>query len=78
MKLKGFVEQINKTEEEEIAVILLENRKRYCVPLAMLPRNVEVDDFVIIENGHVVLDPKTDDLKDELHAILMNMIENPK
>ena len=54
---RGFVSQISSDGENTTAVIILENKSSYIVPIEMLPRNIEIDDFVIINNGVVTIDP---------------------
>ena len=81
--LKGFdssissdaVSLIPSEGDSRTAVIVLENQSTYIVPIEMLPRNIEVDDFVIIENGVVRLDPETDDKKELLRNALENLLK---
>ena len=61
--LKGFVSQISFDGEVTTAVITLENQSTIIVPIEMLPRNIEIDDFVIINNGLVTIDHETDEKK---------------
>ena len=73
--LKGFVSSISSDGESRTAVIVLENQSTYIVPIEMLPRNIEVDDFVIIENGVVRIDPETDEKKELLRSALENILK---
>ena len=81
--LKGFVSSISSDAvslipsdgDSRTAVIVLENKSNYIVPIEMLPRNIEVDDFVIIENGVVRLDPETDEKKELLRNALENLLK---
>ena len=41
----------------------------------MLPRNIEIDDFVIIDNGVVTIDPETDDKKELLRNFLEDLLK---
>ena len=76
--LRGFVSSISSEGktitpvdgETVTAVIILENKSTYIVPIEMLPRNIEVDDFVIIDNGVVTIDPETDEKKELLRQAL--------
>ena len=61
--------------DSRTAVIVLENQSTYIVPIEMLPRNIEVDDFVIIENGVVRIDPETDEKKELLRSALENILK---
>ena len=74
--LKGFVSSITSDSENKTAVIILENKSTYIVPLEMLPRNIEVDDFVIINNGVVTIDPETDEKKELLRIALEDLLNN--
>ena len=60
---------------EETAVIILENQSTYIVPIEMLPRNIEIDDFVIIDNGIVNIDPETDEKKELLRNALEELLK---
>lgn len=81
--LKGFVSSISSDavslipsdSDSRTAVIVLENQSTYIVPIEMLPRNIEVDDFVIIENGVVRIDPETDEKKELLRNALENLLK---
>lgn len=81
--LKGFVSSISSDAvslipsdgDSRTAIIVLENQSTYIVPIEMLPRNIEVDDFVIIENGVVRLDPETDEKKELLRNALENLLK---
>ena len=81
--LKGFVSSISSDAvslipsdgDSRTAVIVLENQSTYIVPFDMLPRCIEVDDFVIIENGVVRLDPETDEKKELLRNALENLLK---
>ncbi len=73
--LKGFVSSITSDGEVTTAVIVLENQSTYIVPIEMLPRNIEIDDFVIIENGVVTIDPETDDKKELLRNALEELLK---
>ncbi len=81
--LKGFVSSISSDAvslipsdgDSRTAVIVLENQSTYIVPIEMLPRNIEVDDFVIIENGVVTIDPETDEKKELLRNALENILK---
>ena len=72
--LKGFVSSITSDGEVTTAVIILENHSSYIVPIEMLPRNIEIDDFVIIENGVVTIDPETDEKKELLRKVLEDIL----
>ncbi len=74
--IKGFVLSISKNEDQVEAVIMLENKSTYIVPIEMLPTNIEVDDFVIMENGVIKIDPNCDDFKDLLKNTLEDLINN--
>ncbi len=74
--VKGFILSISRNEDQTDAVIMLENKSTYIVPIEMLPSNIEVDDFVVIENGVIKIDPNCDDLKDLLKNTLEEMINN--
>ena len=54
---------------------MLENKKSYIVTIEMLPHNIEIDDFVIIDNGVITIDPDTDVKKELLRASLIDMIK---
>lgn len=73
--LKGFVSSISSDGEETTAVIILENQSSFIVPIEMLPRNIEIDDFVIIENGVVTIDPETDEKKELLRKVLEDILK---
>ena len=81
--LKGFVSSISSNAvslipsdgDSRTAVIVLENKSTYIVPIEMLPRNIEIDDFVIIDNGVVSIDPETDDKKELLRSVLENILK---
>ncbi len=74
--IKGFVSHINIINEgEKEAVIVLENQKNYVIPMEMLPRNVEIDDFIIIDNGKVIIDPNSDDLKEQILQSLQEQMK---
>ena len=73
--LKGFVSSISSDGENKTAVIILENQSTYIVPIEMLPRNIEIDDFVIIDNGVVTIDPDTDEKKELLRNALENLLK---
>lgn len=73
--LKGFVSSISSDGENKTAVIILENQSTYIVPIEMLPRNIEIDDFVIIDNGIVSIDPETDEKKDLLRNALEELLK---
>lgn len=73
--LKGFVSSISSDGEVTTAVIILENQNSFIVPIEMLPRNIEIDDFVIIENGVVTIDPETDDKKELLRKVLEDILK---
>lgn len=73
--LKGFVSSISSDGEVTTAVIVLENQSTYIVPIEMLPRNIEIDDFLIIDNGVVSIDPETDDKKELLRSVLENILK---
>ena len=73
--LKGFISSITSDGETTSAVIMLENRKSYIVPIEMLPYNIEIDDFVIIDNGIITIDPDTDIKKELLRSSLEDMIK---
>lgn len=75
-KIKGFVVSISSDGENKTAVIMLENKSSYIVPIEMLPNNIEVDDFVIIENGSVTIDPETDNKKESLRQALESLLNN--
>lgn len=72
--IKGFVLSIAHNEDQIEAVIMLENKSTYIVPIEMLPANIEIDDFVIIDNGVIKIDPNCDDLKDLLQNTLEDLI----
>ena len=74
--LKGFVEQISCNQEtnEKNALIRLENHSAYVVPLELLPTNIEVDDFIIIDNGKISIDPDTDDKKEEIKKAIVKLL----
>lgn len=73
--LRGFVSSISSDGETTTAVIILENQSSFIVPIEMLPRNIEIDDFVIIENGIVTIDPETDEKKELLRKVLEDFIK---
>lgn len=73
--LKGFVSSISSDGENKTAVIILENKSTYIVPIEMLPRNIEIDDFVIIDNGIVSIDPETDEKKELLRNALEELLK---
>lgn len=73
--LKGFVSSISSDGENKTAVIILENQSTYIVPIEMLPRNIEIDDFVIIDNGVVSVDPETDEKKELLRNALEELLK---
>ncbi len=73
--LKGFVSSISSDGENKTAVIILENQSTYIVPIEMLPRNIEIDDFVIIDNGIVSIDPETDEKKELLRNALEELLK---
>ena len=73
--LKGFVSSISSDGENKTAVIILENQSTYIVPIEMLPRNIEIDDFVIIDNGIVNIDPETDEKKELLRNALEELLK---
>lgn len=73
--LKGFISSITSDGEATKAVIMLENKQSYIVPIEMLPHNIEIDDFVIIDNGVITIDPDTDVKKELLRASLIDMIK---
>lgn len=73
--LKGFVSSISSDGETTTAVIILENQSSFIVPIEMLPRNIEIDDFVIIENGVVTIDPETDEKKELLRKVLEDILK---
>ena len=73
--LKGFVSSISSDGENKSAVIILENQSTYIVPIEMLPRNIEIDDFVIIDNGVVTIDPDTDEKKELLRNALEELLK---
>lgn len=73
--LKGFVSSISSDGENKTAVIILENQSTYIVPIEMLPRNIEIDDFVIIDNGVVTIDPDTDEKKELLRNALEELLK---
>ena len=81
--LKGFVSSISSDAvslipsdgDSRTAVIVLENQSTYIVPIEMLPRNIEIDDFVIIDNGIVSIDPETDEKKELLRSALENILK---
>lgn len=72
--LKGFVSSISSDGDETTAVIILENQSSFILPIEMLPRNIEIDDFVIIENGIVTIDPETDEKKELLRSTLEKLL----
>ena len=72
---RGFVSQISSDGENTTAVIILENKSSYIVPIEMLPRNIEIDDFVIINNGTVTIDPETDEKKEMLRTALEDILK---
>jgi hypothetical protein len=72
---RGFVSQISSDGENTTAVIILENKSSYIVPIEMLPRNIEIDDFVIINNGVVTIDPETDEKKEMLRTALEDILK---
>lgn len=72
--LKGFISQISFDGEVTTAVITLENQSTIIVPIEMLPRNVEIDDFVIIDHGMVMIDPDNDEKKETLRKTLESLI----
>ena len=43
--------------------------------MEMLPRNVEIDDFIIIDNGKVIIDPNSDDLKEQIFKSLQEQMK---
>ena len=73
--LEGFVSSISSDGENKTAVIILENQSTYIVPIEMLPRNIEIDDFVIIDNGVVTIDPDTDEKKELLRNALEELLK---
>lgn len=73
--MRGFISNISSNEEESVAVIVLENKTSYIVPLDMLPLGIEVDDFVIIEHGLITIDPESTKYKLELQKKLEEIIE---
>lgn len=75
---RGLILEINIDEEEnkKEAVILLDNYETYIVPLSFLPKNVQLEDFVIINNGKIEIDPSSDDIKDEMLVNLEKHIKN--
>ena len=81
--LKGFVSSISSDAvsllpsdgDSRTAVIVLENQSTYIVPIEMLPRNIEIDDFVIINNGMVTIDPETDEKKEMLRTVLEDILK---
>lgn len=72
--IKGFVLSITFNEDQMEAVIMLENKSTYIVSIEMLPANIEIDDFVIIDNGVIKIDPNCDDFKDLLQNTLEDLI----
>ena len=72
--LKGFVSSISSDGEVTTAVIVLENQSTYIVPIEMLPRNIEIDDFLIIDHGSITIDPENDEKKELLMAALEQFI----
>lgn len=72
--LKGFVSQISFDGEVTTAVITLENQSTIIVPIEMLPRNIEIDDFLIIDHGSITIDPENDEKKELLMAALEQFI----
>ena len=81
--LKGFIASISSDAvslnsadgDSKTAVIVLENQSTYIVPIEMLPRNIEVDDFVIIENGVVTIDPENDEKQELLKKTLETLLK---
>ncbi len=72
--LKGFVSSISTDGDVTTAVIVLDNHSTFIVPIEMLPRNIEIDDFVLIDNGVVAIDPDTDDKKELLRKTLEDFL----
>lgn len=73
--MRGFISNISTEADEKVAVIVLENKSSYIVPLFMLPEGIEVDDFVIIEHGLITIDPDSKKYKEELQKKLEEIIE---
>ena len=73
--IRGFVSHISSDGENTTAVIVLENKSSYIIPIEMLPRNIEIDDFVIINNGVVTIDPETDEKKEMLRNALEEFLK---
>ncbi len=68
---RGFISDIKINEDgSKEVIILLENHHQYIVPYEMLPFNIEIDDFIIIDNGRVSIDPESDEKKE---LILQNL-----
>lgn len=77
---RGLVIEINIDEEENKreAVILLDTYKTYVVPLDLLPSNIQLEDFVLMNDGKFVIDPSTDDIKEQMLQNLKEYIEYKK
>ena len=73
--VREFVSHISSDGENTTAVIVLENKSSYIIPIEMLPRNIEIDDFVIINNGVVTIDPETDEKKEMLRNALEEFLK---
>lgn len=72
----GFVEQI--LDDVEFAIIKMDNHKTLSLPKSLLPYNIRVDDFVIIDQGQVKIDPDNDKKRAILAEQIKNLIESNK
>ena len=70
--IKGFVLNIIENDNKE-AIIILEDQRSYTIPIEMLPKYIEIDDFIIIDNGKITIDPDSDDKRE---YILSKLQEN--
>lgn len=74
--IKAFVSNITtnfETNTEEV-VIILEDQRTYTLPIELLPKYVEVDDFLIIDHGKITIDPESDDKKELIRSHIENLM----
>lgn len=72
----GFVEQI--LDDAEFAIIKMDNQKTLTLPKSLLPYNIKVDDFIIIDQGQVKIDPDNERKRAILTEQIKNLIEQNK
>ena len=70
---RGFVEQI--FENSQTAVIRLESEQIMTIPFALLPKNIDIDDFVIMENGVMAIDPENKKKRQQISEKLTLLLE---